>query len=66
MRQHSRRSMLMGGVALAGFAALPIRAAFAQEVEAEEIYGPVKDEPDPVKAIDMNRVNPRVQRELGD
>ena len=66
MRQHSRRSMLMGGVAFAGFAALPIRAAFAQEVEADEIYGPVKDEPYPVKGIDVNRVNPRFLRTLVD
>ena len=66
MLNHSRRSILMGGVALASFAALPIRTAFAQEVEAEEIYGPVKDEPYPVKAIDVNRVNPRFLRTLVD
>ncbi len=66
MLNHSRRSILMGGVALASFAALPIRAAFAQEVEAEEIYGPVKTEPYPVKGIDVNRVNPRFLRTLVD
>ena len=66
MLKHSRRSMLMGGVALAGFAALPLRAAWAQEVEAEEIYGPVKTEPYPVKGIDVNRVNPRFLRTLVD
>ena len=66
MLKHSRRSLLMGGVALAGFAALPLRAAWAQEVEAEEIYGPVKTEPYPVKGIDVNRVNPRFLRTLVD
>ncbi len=64
MLKHSRRSILMGGVALAGFTALQLRAASAQEVDAEEIYGPVKDEPFPVKGIDVNRVNPRFLRTL--
>ena len=64
MLKHSRRSLLLGGAAFAGFAALPIRAALAQEVEAEEIYGPVTTEPFPVKGIDVNRVNPRFLRTL--
>ncbi len=66
MSNHSRRSMLMGGVALASLAVLPIHTAFAQEVDAEEIYGPVKTEPYPVKPIDVNRVNPRFLRTLVD
>ena len=64
MSNNSRRSMLVGVALLAAFAVTPIRAALAQEVDAEEIYGPVKDEPYPVKGIDVNRVNPRFLRTL--
>ena len=66
MLKHSRRSLLLGGVALAALAALPVRASLAQEVEADDIYGPVTTEPFPVKAIDWNRLNPRFLRTLVD
>jgi lipoprotein-anchoring transpeptidase ErfK/SrfK len=62
MPNFNRRAVL---AALAG-ATLAARSARAQEVEAEEIYGPVKDEPYPVKGIDVNRVNPRFLRTLVD
>ncbi len=62
MLNFNRRALL---VALAG-ATLAARPVRAQEVKADEVYGSVKDEPYPVKAIDVNRVNPRFLRTLVD
>lgn len=66
MSNTSRRSVLMGAASLAGLAVMPLRSAWAQEVEAEEIYGAIKTEPFPVRGIDVSRVNPRFLRTLVD
>ena len=65
MSHTSRRAILAGAVSLMGSVMLP-RFAWAQEVEASDIYGPVTTEPFPVKAIDWNRLNPRFLRTLVD
>jgi lipoprotein-anchoring transpeptidase ErfK/SrfK len=68
-----RRRLLCGGVALAAWAvgagtikALEPDRATSRGHDVEAMYGPLSDEPFPVPAVDVSKLNPAYYRQLVD
>lgn len=67
MSHPTRRVLLAGAASLIGLCWAPLRAMAqsdeVEQVDAEQIYGAVPNEPFPVPAIDLSRVRPQFLRD---
>lgn len=64
MSELNRRSALLAAALAAAAFAPRFALAQVQEVDPQELYRQVRGEPFPVKAVDVNRLNPRYLRSL--